>query len=205
MNLSEVIDLTDAYYIAEHKAELNMKYKSVSNIIFTDGSYKHHVDKHAFIIIENLIDANYIVLVDDHDRVFLGVYKHCSQALYRDIVDSIYDIREQLGINKKDTEQQEEKLKDPSISEEDTPLIDVKHHKHEGLDNPDDGLISLSDLKCDHCGSTEFDEGTIATDVFALRYKCKQCGTVFTLVPVKYSIYSKTIIVNKENEPYSLN
>ena len=75
MRINDLCSLSDQYYIAECKEELNKKYVSSSEVIYTDGTNTRRIDEDGYIHIEN-VDAEYIIFIDRDDKVYLGIYKY---------------------------------------------------------------------------------------------------------------------------------
>lgn len=176
MNLSNVCAISDTYYIAENKLELNQEYLSSSELIYTDGNYNSHINKDGYIKIFDVYDANYLVFIDESGNLFLAVYKFIADIKFKDIINAINDIREQTGMHKHDKS---------------------ANKKEDEVSESIDELVDINNMTCDVCGSEDFVEPFKYDKDRNITCQCKGCNTIYKLSPSKYyAIKSKTIFSN---------
>ena len=220
MTLTNLCDLFDCSFIADHKADLNSNYKASSDLIYSDGKIESHIDKDGYIIIESVDDdANYLVFLDQNGDIFLAVYRYLLEVKYKEVIDCLNNIRSQTGIKRHqlidyDTDNNKEKFKynnmndDDSLSKFTGVVVVEKDNIEEPLREDDEVLVSENDAKlvninnmeCDECGSNKFIEPFWLYRDGRLKCKCAECGTIYDLIPSKYYlINSKRIFNNAEH------
>ena len=233
MTLMNLCSLADAYYIAKRKTELDQKHIASSDLIFSDGTTKHHVNNDGYISIYNVEDANYLLYLDQDGNIFLWVYELILEVKYKEIIDRINKIRDTMGMYKhtvkareksnivkqtipssvqKDevlNNNEEEIIKEDNKQEED--IINNKKHKTIHYNREEDKyigsapaeIVDLNNLECTECQSKSF-SSIIANEDYSLECTCDNCGTKFVFIPSKYYIIkSKTIVTNTENNAIS--
>ena len=195
MNLAQLCQLADVFYIAENKKELDQHYIASSEIIFTDGKNKHHIDADGYICIKDIDNANYIIFLDQDGNIYLGIYKYIQESKYKEIVDGLHHIREQLGLHKHARTHintpEEEAEKPPE------PMTDRRDHTNESIISDD--LVDINNPICEECGSTEFNTPFIYNSKYEIECVCSKCGIQYTLVPSKYYIIKSKTIYKPDN------
>lgn len=206
MTLTNVCQLSDIYYIADHQIELNQRYVSLSDRIYTDGKASHHVDKEGYIIIESIIDANYLVFIDKNGDVCLWVYKYIPDTMYKTIIDHLNLLRTQTGIGKHAVISHDDENNDPmKSSSEGIPAAypnkqykqnkDYKRENDEYLKQAPAEIVDVNNFICTECGEL-IDRNVSLNSDLSIICTCNNCGTRFTLVPSKYYIIKSKVINN---------
>ena len=186
MTLEQLVKLSDVYFIAKHKIELVQDYITISDIIFSDGTFSHHILPDGYIEITDLKNANFIVFADKNQEIFLGIYINILESKFKIIVDAIQSIKNQLNLVKNTTNTTEETESNietqEEISQEEVIIRDVDTNQKD-----ETTLLDIVDFACLDCGSTEMTPfkynlmGDITT-------QCKHCKTIFTLTPSRYYV-----------------
>ena len=176
MNLLNVCAIADIYYIAENKLELDQEYLSSSELIYSDGTFSHHINKDGYIKIFDIYDANYLVFIDQNGNLFLAVYKFIADNKFKDIINAMNSIREQTGMHKHDKSANEDTNISPETINE---------------------LVDINNMVCSVCGSTEFYEPFVYNENKRdINCQCKSCNTIYELAPSKYYVIkSKKIFI----------
>lgn len=174
MRINDLCSFSDQYYIAECKEELNKKYVSSSEVIYTDGTNTRRIDEDGYIHIEN-VDAEYIIFIDRDDKVYLGIYKYIQDSKHKEIIDELKMIRLQ---NK-----------------------NMSSAKNQSTNNIAlDDIIDINNMVCTECGSKDLSKFSTNTSTGEIECTCKVCKTKFKLVPSKYFVIkSKTIFMDTKN------
>lgn len=171
MKLQDICALVDQYYVAEYKAELNKTYIASSDTIITDGTNTSNIDEEGYINIKD-VDAEYIIFVDKHSKIYLGVYRYIKDNKFKEILDGINTLRSHIG----------------------SVLLKPTNG------TPADGLININDMTCTECGLKDFSKFSVNSSTIEIECVCKNCKTKFKLVPSKYFVIkSKTILMDTEN------
>lgn len=190
MTLSNLCSLADTYYIAEHKPELNQTYISSSEFIYSDGTFKHHINNDGYIEIGEIVDANYVTFIDQAGNLYLAIYKYIQEIKFKEIIDRINKIRDQTGMHKHST----------VIVDNDSDA-EPPAEKDKILTNSADGdLVNVNNMVCSICGSNKFVEPFVYDADHNITCECENCRTVYYLIPSKYYIIkSKTIFTASTN------
>ena len=191
LTLPTICSMFDNYYIANHKADLNKTYLASSELIYSDGTYRHHVDKEGYIVITEVSDANYLIYIDQCGDICLWVYENIIEVKYKDIVDSLNTLREQTKMHKHTINNHDV----CAIKEEHLTELYEKEPKREEdpiLVNAPAEIVNINSFTCSECGSTSFEAQRKQNGKF--KYICMNCKTKYILIPSKYYIIkSKTI------------
>ena len=184
MNLADICTIADSYYIAENKLELNQEYLSSSELIHSDGTFSHHINKDGYIVIYDIVDANYIVFIDQSGDLFLGIYRYIQDIKFKEIIDNMNVIRNQTGMHKHNASVE---VTDIEPNRECDPV----------LKDAADDLVNINNMICTECGSKDFVEPFAYDSDKNITCQCKTCSTIYKLSPSKYyAIKSKTIFSN---------
>lgn len=194
MTLLNLCSLADSYYIAELKGELNQDYFSSSDLIYSDGTFDHHINKDGYIKITNLQGANYILFMDQSGNIFLSIYKYTSEPKYKEIIDNMNHIRDQTGMYKH-SESIFNNIAAPKINIP-KDKVEVPREEDEVLKLANDELVNINNLSCSVCGSTNFVEPFELDHEGTIRCQCNQCRTIYELMPSKYYLVKSKTIFN---------
>ena len=214
MILTNVCQLADVYYIADHQIDLNQRYVSLSDRIYTDGKASHHVDKEGYIIIESLINASYIVFIDKSGDVCLWVYKYIPDTMYKTIMDHLNLLRSQTGIGKHAVVFHDDEVDgiDTTISEGIPAAFPMEvsnkpkqqyiqqdknynRNNDEYLKQAPADIVDVNNFICTECGDL-IDRNISMNIDSSINCTCNHCGTVFKLIPSKYYIIKSKVINN---------
>jgi len=189
MTLNNLCQLFDTYYVAQHKSELNRRYVVSSELLFSDGTYDHHIDKEGYISVNNVENANYFIYIDPTGNLCLWIYELTPETLFKEIINAMNKIRQQTGMHKHSVEYNKNK-KDTIPEELDKMSDDL-------IKNAPAEIININTFECTECNSNDFIK-TRSGNVIILN--CKKCRTKFKLIPSKYYIIkSKTLYTDLTN------
>lgn len=226
MTLTNLCNLADAYYIAKHKYEINQDHIASSNLIYSDGTSKHHVNNDGYIHITSVDDASYLIYLDQEGNVFLWIYELTPEIRYKEIIDNMNTLRSITGmqkhsikiqsklinnkkesINKENPKEEKQELKSNKSKKEIPESITIEPIKPKRFKREDDiylsaapsEIVDVNNLECTECKSKEFSI-YVENDDYSIECTCDHCGTSFVLIPSKYFIIkSKTIPTNMKN------
>lgn len=191
MTLANLCSMFDSYYIAAHRTELDHKYIASSELIYSDGIFKHHVDKDGYIVIKQVQDADYLIYIDQSGNICIWIYQNTLESKYKEIIDTCNKIRDLTKMHRHSTEARVTENKSITVDHKDESEDD------EIIKSSPVEVININTFRCTECESRKFDVKILNSGAF--KYKCKKCKTIFKLVPSKYYIISsKTIISNTD-------
>ena len=100
-NIKHILELADEYFILQHKSNLEQSsHTAYSTAIYTDGKYKTSVNSSTgFIEIYNITDANYLIFLDQQQKVVLYIYENVPDILIKNISDELREARDEIIIN----------------------------------------------------------------------------------------------------------
>lgn len=179
MNLTDLCSLCGQYEIVDTKSQLDKDYYSYSNIIYSDGHVKSHINSEGYIHITNVENADYIMFIGIDYSIYLGIYHRTPDTKYKEIIDNLNKLKK--------------------ISSE---ILESKvDNDKDTLQNTD--LVDINTFTCIQCGSNKPMKFTRNrnNNPDALHCKCDNCKSEYTLVPSKfYRISSKKIVYFKSDE-----
>lgn len=181
MTLTELCSLFDRYEIVETQTQIDRRYYATTETAYSDGKIESTVGNDAYIHINSVHNATYLMFVDIEHKIYLCVYKYIPNSKYK-------VIRQQLQILKNIIN----KLNN----------ID-EYNDIDALDNHiDDDVIDINTFTCTECDSEErlvFNRSK--TNPEAITTKCKTCKTEYVFVPSKYyKLSSKKITYFKSEK-----
>ena len=202
-NIKHILELADEYFILQHKSNLEQSsHTAYSTAIYTDGKYKTSVNSSTgFIEIYNITDANYLIFLDQQQKVVLYIYENVPDILIKNISDELREARDEIIINNDNNENiiEIEVPENTSKGEwEDTELEKIRtSNSLQQMFLKENGLMDLNDMICDECNSKEFNIPVMCNDNKTIEYQCKNCNTIYRLAPSKYyRLLSKTKFSN---------
>ena len=162
---------------------LNKEYIASSGEVYTDGNQKQNIDKEGFVHIE-LSDAQYIVLFDINNQLYLEIYKYTPVFTINNLISEVIKIKKNysnIGYNKK--------FDNLNIIKE-------------------SDLVNINSFVCPKCGK-EFVKAKSKADPSLILAYCSNCNIEYFLKPSKYFVIvakkqffrSKNNLLNEELMP----
>ena len=183
--------ITDSYYIANHKVELeNVIYVTKYDFVATNGTYTKSIDDRTGLLsIKNLVNADYIAYIDINGKIILSIYKHISEQILKDVTDGIKRLWSHIEQVSQLLEEKETK-QSPNTPTSDTTSLKQILMKEEGI-------VDINDLRCSICDSTEFKPLILCDDNTTIEAQCQNCFTIFRFIPSRYyTLHSYSVFPN---------
>lgn len=187
-SLIKLCESFDHCFIAEKQIDMNRKFISSSDDIFTDASnYDHKIDNEGYIVISNIDGANYVVFLDKYKELYLAIYQYTPKSEYQDIINAGNRMREKHMIGKKQDKKEPEKTSE-------TKKVNESHDKEIDYSK----LVDINKFtRCLSCNT----ELTRVKDNNSFVYTCNKCKLEYTLVPSRYYVIkSRKQFYSGENE-----
>ena len=189
MTLVNLCQLFDTYYIAKHKSELNRKYLSSSELIFSDGDFDHHIDKDGYIVVPSLSAANYFMYIDQSGNLCLWIYELTPETMYKEIVSNMNKVREQTRMHRHTTKPHNK----DGTTYDSSSSNDLDRSKDEIIKSAPAEIVNINKFLCTMCSSSEFVKTKTGSNIILV---CKKCKTKFKLIPSKYYIIKSITMYN---------
>ena len=188
MTLVNLCQLFDTYYIAKKKSELNRKYVSSSEFLFSDGDFTHHIDKEGYIVIPSLDNANYFMYIDQTGNLCLWIYELTPETVYKEIISAMNKVREQTRMHPHSTKYHE---KDKTVDNSKNKELDKS--RDELIKNAPAEVVNINNFMCSMCSSSEFMKTKTASNIVLV---CKKCKTKYKMIPSKYYVIKSVTMYN---------
>lgn len=213
LNLAEVEDLEDVfggyidnYILVDHRAQFElMTFKTSYASIETDGKFKTSIDADSkLLLISNLTNAEYIIYLDENDKVILYIYSRIPEIKLKEIKDGAHRLWNHLiELNKQQTDEEEEQKASTAKSDTSTAMISAEQLTHDEAIKKmllyNEGLVDLNNMHCNVCDHNEFFDFVLCDDMKTIEAQCAHCYTIYRLIPSKYYVvHSRTIFVDNE-------
>jgi hypothetical protein len=183
MTLTNLCSLFDQYEIVDTEISLDREYYASSEIIYSDGHIESNINSEGYIHITKVIDANYIMFLDQNEACFLCIYKYTPETKYKDVIDSMNKMKRLSA----------------KISKEDDDIEqDIKSANNIIMDD----LVDINEFTCTECKSKDkmkFTRSKKDSDI--LTCKCQHCSTEYSFAPSKYyRLASKKVVFFKSDK-----
>lgn len=201
-SIKHLLELADQHYILQHKSHLSQSiHIAYSAAIYTDGKYKTSIDSNTGLIeIHDISEANYLIYLDQHQKVILYIYENIPEILIKNVSDELMEARDEIIVVEKSDNTESSNFTIVSGNEynngewNDDELNKIRTSASlQQIFLKENGLMNLNEMVCDECGSIDFNTPVMCNDNTTIEYQCKKCYTIYRLAPSKYyRLLSKT-------------
>ena len=182
--LQNICDLVDSYYIVDKAEKLNSTYLASSTQIYSDGDFNQHVGSDGNVHISNVINANYIMFLDQNKNIYIAIYRYIYDSKFKEIIDNLINLRKITGSPK-----HAKKLEESSNMQEDTNTDSEKN------------IVNLNEFVCEKCNSDVVWNKPYKDSDTIIAF-CKLCGMEYAFIPSKYYVLKAKKKIYKPNNSF---
>lgn len=185
MKLTELCNKFDQYEIVDTQIQIDRKFYSIHENIFTDGTISTSMSSKGYVRIDSTHDANYLMFIDTQHKIYLCIYKYISETKFKEILRNKSTLRKILD-------------------EFNTDKAETENYHIDSDIHIEDDLIDINEFICTECSSEEKMKFTRSkTNPDVLETRCEACRTEYSFVPSKYYKLSSKRLVYFKSETTS--